>query len=334
MQKTLIIAEIGVNHNGDINNAKKLIFEAAKCGADIVKFQTFKTEELATSSAKKTNYQIQNTKTESFSQTDMLKGLELNYEDHIVLLEECKRHNVEFLSTAFDIESLKMLVNFGIKRIKIPSGEITNLPYLKAISNFNLPIILSTGMADLIEVNQALNVLSNKSFNKSNITVLHCTSEYPAPLKNVNLRAMNTIKNNLKVNVGYSDHTLGTEVALAAVSLGAKIIEKHITLDNNQYGPDHKASLEPKEFAQMVKGIRVVEESLGSDIKKPSKVEIENSLLIRKSIVASKKIKIGDTFSIENLTCKRPYNGISPMNWDRLIGKKSKRDYEKDEPIK
>ena len=197
MQKTLIIAEIGVNHNGDINNAKKLIFEAAKCGADIVKFQTFKTEELATSSAKKTSYQIQNTKTESFSQTDMLKGLELNYEDHIVLLEECKRHNVEFLSTAFDIESLKMLVNFGIKRIKIPSGEITNLPYLKAISNFNLPIILSTGMADLIEVNQALNVLSNKSFNKSNITVLHCTSEYPAPLKNVNLRAMNTIKNNL-----------------------------------------------------------------------------------------------------------------------------------------
>ncbi len=334
MQKTLIIAEIGVNHNGDINNAKKLIFEAAKCGADIVKFQTFKTEELATSSAKKTNYQIQNTKTESFSQTDMLKGLELNYEDHIVLLEECKRQNVEFLSTAFDIESLKMLINFGIKRIKIPSGEITNLPYLKAIGNSNLPIILSTGMSDLIEVKQALNVLSNKSCNKSNITVLHCTSEYPAPLKNVNLRAMNTIKNNLKVNVGYSDHTLGIEVALAAVSLGAKIIEKHITLDNNQYGPDHKASLEPEEFGQMVKGIRVVEESLGSDIKKPSKVEIENSLLVRKSIVASKKIKIGDTFSLENLTCKRPYNGISPMNWDRLIGKKSKRDYEKDEPIK
>ena len=334
MQKTLIIAEIGVNHNGDINNAKRLIFEAARCGADIVKFQTFKTEELATSSAKKTNYQIQNTSNRSFSQKEMLKGLELNHEDHIVLLEECNKHNIEFLSTAFDIESLNMLIKLGIKRIKIPSGEITNLPYLKAISIANLPIILSTGMSDLIEVKQALKILRNESSDKSNITVLHCTSEYPAPFKNVNLRAMNTIKNALKVNVGYSDHTLGIEVALAAVSLGAKIIEKHITLDNDQYGPDHKASLEPKEFAQMVKGIRVVEESLGSDIKKPSKIEIENSLLVRKSIVASKKIKIGDTFSLENLTCKRPYNGISPMNWDRLIGKKSKRDYEKDEPIK
>ena len=334
MKKTLIIAEVGVNHNGDLNNARELISAAANCGADIVKFQTFKTQELVTSSARKTNYQIQNTGKESSNQKDMLIDLELKYEDHINLIEECNKNNIEFLSTAFDIESLKMLINLGIKRVKIPSGEITNLPYLREISQVNLPIILSTGMADLNEINQALKILSRQSSDKSNITVLHCTSEYPAPIKNVNLRAMNTIKKRLKVNVGYSDHTLGIEVALAAVSLGAEIVEKHITLDKKQNGPDHKASLEPKEFSKMVQGIRIIEEALGSNIKKPSKIEFENSLLVRKSIVASKKIKKGEIFSENNLSCKRPFNGKSPMNWDELIGNVSYRDFEKDEPIK
>ena len=334
MKKTLIIAEVGVNHNGNLDNAKRLIYEAAKCGADIVKFQTFKTEELATSLAQKADYQIKNSINESNFQKEMLLALELKYEDHIILLEECKKNNIEFLSTAFDIESLRMLINLGIKRVKIPSGEITNLPYLREISKFNLPIILSTGMADLNETNQALKILSKNRRERNSITVLHCTSEYPAPFKNVNLRAMNNLKNSLKVEVGYSDHTLGTEVAIAAVSMGAIIIEKHITLDKNHPGPDHKSSLEPAEFKKMVRGIRIIEESLGSDIKKPSRNELANSLLVRKSIVASRKIKLGEIFSSDNLTCKRPFNGISPMYWDELIGKKSDKEYEKDECIK
>ena len=317
-----------------MDNAKRLIYEAAKCGADIVKFQTFKTEELATSLAQKADYQIKNSINESKFQKEMLLALELKYEDHIILLEECKKNNIEFLSTAFDIESLRMLINLGIKRVKIPSGEITNLPYLREISKFNLPIILSTGMADLNETNQALKILSKNRRERNSITVLHCTSEYPAPFKNVNLRAMNNLKNSLKVEVGYSDHTLGTEVAIAAVSMGAIIIEKHITLDKNQPGPDHKSSLEPAEFKKMVRGIRIIEESLGSDIKKPSRNELANSLLVRKSIVASRKIKLGEIFSSDNLTCKRPFNGKSPMNWDKLIGNISDRDYEKDDPIK
>ena len=334
MKKTLVIAEAGVNHNGNLDNAKRLIYEAAKCGADIVKFQTYKTEELATSAAKKSDYQIKNTINKSNSQKDILRSLELKYEDHITLLEECKKNNIEFLSTAFDIESLRMLINLGIKRVKVPSGEITNLPYLREISKFNLPIILSTGMANLMETKQALNVLTKNRRERNSITVLHCTSEYPAPFKNVNLKAMRNLKNSLKVDVGYSDHTLGIEVAIGAVSLGACIIEKHITLDKNQPGPDHQSSLEPEDFKKMVSGIRIIEESLGSDIKKPSLNELANSLLVRKSIVASRKIKLGEIFSEYNLTCKRPFNGISPMHWDDLIGKKSNKEYEEDEPIK
>ncbi len=333
MKKTLIIAEVGVNHNGDIDNAKKLIVEASKCGADIVKFQTFKTDNLVTSFAKKTNYQIQNTNNISLSQKEMLNELELSDKDHLVLVDFCKKNNIEFLSTAFDIESLQMLLNIGIKRIKIPSGEITNLPYLRKIGSTNLPIILSTGMADLDEINSALNILTESGRDRDSITVLHCTSEYPASFKEVNLKAMNTIKDSFKVKVGYSDHTLGIEVSIAAVSLGATIIEKHITLNKNQPGPDHKASLEPKEFELMVKGIRIVETSLGLETKNPSKNEIANSLLVRKSIVASRKINVGEIFTKDNLTCKRPYNGISPMKWDEIIGKEAKTQYKKDDPI-
>ena len=333
MKRTLIIAEVGVNHNGDLDNAKKLIYEAVKCGADIVKFQTFKTEKLATPLAQKTAYQIKNTGKESLVQKDMLLKLELSDEDHIDLIKECKRNNIEFLSTAFDNESLRMLIKLGIKRIKIPSGEITNLPYLRLIGLSNLPIILSTGMSNMEEIDQAIKILTENGRDKSSITVLHCTSEYPAPFGSINLKAMNTIRNTFNVHVGYSDHTLGIEVPLAAVSLGAEIIEKHITLNRNQIGPDHKASLEPCEFAKMVKGIRIVEESLGNEIKKPSNKEEANSLLVRKSIVAAINIKLGEKFTKENLTCKRPFNGLSPMNWDKLIGKKADRDYEKDEPI-
>tara|TARA_Y100001978_G_scaffold201066_1_gene218610 strand:+ start:582 stop:1604 length:1023 start_codon:yes stop_codon:yes gene_type:complete len=333
MKKTLIIAEVGVNHNGDIDTAKKLIFEASKCGADIVKFQTFKTDKLVTSFAKKTNYQIQNTNKDSTIQKDMLKALELSKKDHLSLIDCCKENNIEFLSTAFDIESLQMLLNIGINRIKIPSGEITNLPYLREIGLTNLPIILSTGMANLEEINNALNILTESGRDKNSITVLHCTSEYPAPYKNVNLKAMNTIKESCKVNVGYSDHTLGIEVSIAAVSLGASIIEKHITLNKSQSGPDHKASLDPKEFELMVKGIRIIEKSLGIETKKPSENEIANSLLVRKSIVASRKINKGDIFTSDNLTCKRPFNGISPMKWDEIIGKTAEIDYEIDDTI-
>ena len=333
MKKTLIIAEVGVNHNGDLDNAKKLIYEAAKCGADIVKFQTFKSEKLATPLAQKTAYQIENTGKESLAQKDMLLRLELSDEEHIDLIKECKKNNIEFLSTAFDNESLKMLMKLGIKRIKIPSGEITNLPYLRLIGLSNLPIILSTGMSNMEEIDQAIRILTENGRDKSSITVLHCTSEYPAPFGSINLKAINSIRKTFNVHVGYSDHTLGIEVSLAAVSLGAEIIEKHITLNKNQIGPDHKASLEPSEFAKMVKGIRIVEESLGNELKKPSSKEKANSLLVRKSIVAAINIKLGEKFTKENLTCKRPFNGLSPMNWDKLMGKKADRDYEKDEPI-
>ena len=334
MSKVLIIAEVGVNHNGDLYNAKKLISAAANCGVDIVKFQTFKTEKLVTPSAKKASYQIKNTGKKSLTQKDMLKNLELTNEDHKILFDYCNKKNIEFLSTAFDIESLQMLLELGIKRIKIPSGEITNLPYLRKISTVDLPIILSTGMANLDEINDALNILTESGKDRKSITILHCTSEYPAPFEDVNLKAMNKIKKYFNVEVGYSDHTLGIEIALASVSLGAKIIEKHITLDKNQDGPDHKASLEPKEFAMMVKGIRIIERSLGKDSKIPSKKELANSLVVRKSIVAARKIKSGEVFTNDNLTCKRPFNGLSPMKWDSLIGKKATSNYEKDEPIK
>ena len=334
MSKVLIIAEVGVNHNGDLNIAKKLISAASDCGADIVKFQTFKTAKLVTPSAIKANYQIKNTGKKSLTQKDMLKKLELKNEDHKILFEYCKKKNIEFLSTAFDLESLQMLLELSIKRIKIPSGEITNLPYLRKISRVNLPIILSTGMSSLDEIDDALNILTESGKDRKSITILHCTSEYPAPYEEVNLKAMNKIKKYFNVDIGYSDHTLGIEIALASVSLGAKIIEKHITLDKNQNGPDHKASLEPKEFAKMVKGIRIIEKSLGEDIKRPSKKEIANSLLVRKSIVAARKIKSGEVFTNENLTCKRPFNGMSPMKWDSIIGKNATNNYEKDEPIK
>ncbi len=333
MSRALIIAEVGVNHNGDINNAKELIIAASNCGADIVKFQSFKTEKLVTALAQKTKYQIENTNKFSITQKDMLSRLELTDKDHQVLFEFSRKNKIEFLSTAFDIESLQMLLDLGIKRIKIPSGEITNLPYLRKISSINLPIILSTGMSNINEVNDALNILTESGRDKNSITLLHCSSEYPAPYEGVNLKAMNKIKEIFNIEIGYSDHTIGIEIPLAAASLGAKIIEKHITLDKYQNGPDHKASLEPKEFAMMVKGIRVIEKSLGSETKKPSKNEIENSLLVRKSIVAARKIKLGEVFTNDNLTCKRPFNGLSPMKWDEIIGQNSKKNYEKDDPI-
>ena len=332
MNKTIIIAEAGINHNGDINIAKKLIEEASKAGADIVKFQTFKADLIATSKAKKANYQKINTDPK-INQKEMLHKLQLKDEDFFELYDHCKKYNIEFLSTPFDFESLELLLKIGIKRIKVPSGEITNLPFLRIIGSKNLPIILSTGMANLGDIESAINELSKVSCSRDDIIVLHCTSEYPAPLNEANLNAMKTIKGAFNIQIGYSDHTLGIEVSLAAVALGAKVVEKHITLDVNSYGPDHKSSLEPKEFRRMVDGIRKVEKALGNGIKKPTRNEVANSLLVRKSIVASKKINKGDLFSTDNLTCKRPFNGLSPMYWDKIIGRKSEKDYNVDDPI-
>jgi len=332
MKNTLVIAEVGVNHNGDLETAKRLITEASNAGADVVKFQTFKTNSIATPSAEKANYQKLNTKNNS-NQIEMLNKLELRDEEFVELSNHCKKNKIEFLSTAFDPESLDMLISLGIKRIKVPSGEITNFPFLKKIGSKNLPIILSTGMSTLGEIEDALNLLLNSGSLRKNITVLHCTSEYPAPYGAINLRAMNLIKNAFNVKIGYSDHTLGIEVSLAAVALGAKIIEKHITLDKNSYGPDHKASLEPKEFNKLVNGIRIIEKSLGDGIKRPTNNEISTSKLVRKSIVASKKIKKGEKFTEYNLTTKRPFTGISPMLWDQFIGKTSTKEYDVDDLI-
>ena len=333
MNKTIIIAEAGVNHNGNIKLAKKLIDVAAKAKVDFVKFQTFDSSKLVTKKAKRAEYQDANTKNND-NQFEMLKKLELSQESHHHLVEYCKSKKVKFLSTGFDFESVDFLHKIGIRLAKIPSGEITNLPYLRKISNLFPEVILSTGMADIAEVKEAIDVLLRGKLDKCNLTVLHCNTEYPTTMKDVNLKAMLHIKEEFGVKIGYSDHTLGVEVPIAAVALGAKVIEKHFTLDRNMDGPDHKASLEPNELKIMVDSIRNIEEALsGSGIKKPSISESKNKAIVRKSIVAIKQIRKGDVFNEENIGVKRPGTGISPMRWDEIIGQTSIVDFKVDELI-
>ena len=327
-----IIAEAGVNHNGSINLAKKLIDAASSSGADAIKFQTFKAKNLVTKNSEKANYQKVLTD-QNETQYDMLKKCELNKEAHLELIKYSKYKNIKFLSSPFDHESIELLNDVGLEIFKIPSGEITNLPYLKHVGKLNKKIILSTGMSNFDEVKNALAILINSGTKKNNITILHANTEYPTPIEDVNLRAMLTIGKELDVKFGYSDHTSGIEVGIAAVAIGARLIEKHITLDCNMEGPDHKASLEPSQFTEMVKAIRNIEKALGSNIKKPSKSEISNIKIVRKSIVAKTKIKKGDILNENNLTVKRPGKGLSPMKWDEIIGTKATQNYNEDDLI-
>ncbi|MCG6144953.1 N-acetylneuraminate synthase [Leptospira bandrabouensis] len=331
-QKTIIIAEAGVNHNGDLKIAEELIQVAAKAGADFVKFQTFQSNSISSKLAGRAEYQKANMK-EDGSQISMLKKLELNFEMHQHLIQVCKQNKIQFLSTAFDLPSIDLLIQLGIKLWKIPSGEITNYPYLKKIGSLNGEVILSTGMSNLGEIEAALSVLENAGTQRENITVLHCTTEYPAPMNEVNLRAMFAIQNAFGVKVGYSDHTVGIEISLAAVALGANMIEKHFTLDRNLPGPDHKASLEPNELNALVSGIRNIELALGDGVKKPFPSEIRNMTIARKSLIAKENIRKGEIFTEQNVTTKRPGNGISPMRWDEVMGKTAFKDFLEDELI-
>jgi N,N'-diacetyllegionaminate synthase len=325
-----IIAEAGVNHNGSVDLALELIDAAVDSGADAVKFQTFKAENLVTKSAKKANYQIQkNTSTES--QHEMLKKLELDFEDHEKLFKYCNKNNIIFLSTPFDTESIDLLDNLGLELFKIPSGEITNLKHLRHVGSLCKQVVMSTGMATIEEIQEALDVLINSGTPKKNITILHANTMYPTPMEDVNLRAMKTIKDKFGVSVGYSDHTLGIEVDVAAVAMGAVMIEKHFTLDKTMDGPDHKSSISTAELKAMVNAIRNIEKALGSSEKKPTNSEKVNLIAARKSIVASKPIKKGEFFSNDNLTVKRPAEGLSPMKWDKIIGKVADRDYQIDD---
>ena len=333
ISKTLIIAEAGVNHNGDLKTAKELIHQAAIAGADLVKFQTFTVAKLLTLEAPKAAYQ-QDPNALTTSNYEMLESLELSKNDHLELIQECNKHGIEFFSTAFDEASLSFLLELGMSKIKIPSGEITNKPLLEFIAQFDMPVIMSTGMADLNEIQLAIEVLSNNKLTRENITILHCTSQYPASFENINLRAITSMKKKFNLNIGYSDHTLGAEASIAAVSLGATIIEKHITLDSNMPGPDHKASMEPKDFQDMVSAIRNIERGLGNGIKAPTSEELEMRTVARKSLVANKKIEKGEIFTRENLTVKRPGNGVSPMSINEVIGTKAVYSFEENDLIK
>ena len=323
MNKVIIIAEAGVNQNGNIEIAKKLIDVAVDAGVDYVKFQTFKASNIVSSIAKKADYQKGNMKYDTNdSQFSMLKKLELTYSDHLILIEHCKKHNINFLSTAFDLESIDMLVGFGLEQYKIPSGEITNLPYLQKIGKLKKEIIISTGMSTLEEVEDAISVLMENGTERKKITVLHCNTEYPTPMQDVNLRAMLTLKQRLDIKIGYSDHTLGIEVPVAAVALGAQIIEKHFTLDRNMEGPDHLASLEPDELKAMVKAIRNIELALsGNGEKEPSLSEIKNKTIARKSIHLKSSLPAGHIITQQDLEMKRPGDGISPMQINEVIGR-------------
>ena len=325
--KTFIIAEAGVNHNGSLSTAKKLVEKAAWAGADAVKFQTFKAENIICPSAPKAEYQ-RHTTPEKETQFEMIKRLELDREAHIILMEHCRKHRIAFLSSPFDLESIDLLEKLGLDIFKIPSGEITNLPFLEKIGHLGKKLILSTGMSTINEIKAAVKILVNAGTTENLITLLHCNTEYPTPLKDVNLNAMMTIKSVFpETRIGYSDHTKGIEVPIAAVALGAQVIEKHFTLDRALKGPDHNASLEPHELAQMIRGVRKIELVLGNDEKKPSPSELSNRMIARKSIVASRAINKGENFSAENLTVKRPGNGLSPMNWHTVIGKKALRNF-------
>lgn len=329
---TLIIAEAGVNHNGDLQLAKQLVDAAIEAGADVVKFQTFKAAQLATEHAEQAAYQRQ-ALGGADGQLAMLKKLELHADQHLDLIDYCHQGGIEFLSTAFDSRSIELLASFNLKRWKIPSGEITNLPFLRQIGRQGQPVILSTGMSSLGDIEAALMILENAGTLRSQITVLHCTTEYPAPFEEVNLRAMQTISDAFGVSVGYSDHTDGITVPIAAAAMGATVIEKHLTIDRDMPGPDHKASLEPAQFSDMVHSIRIVQKAFGDGIKKATPSEIPNKLIARKSLVASQSIKKGEPFSEFNITSKRPASGISPMHWDAFIGRISSRSYLPDELI-
>lgn len=328
----LIIAEAGVNHNGSLETACRLIDTAVEAGADIVKFQTFTADANISKGAEKAAYQKETTDIYE-SQYEMVKKLELDRDAHVELVDYCEQKGIEFLSSPFDHDSIDLLYELGLKRFKIPSGEITNLPYLRHIGKYGKPIILSTGMATLEEIESALGILEEASTVREKITVLHCNTEYPSPMVDVNLKAMLTIRDKLRVQVGYSDHTLGIEVPIAAVALGATIIEKHFTLDRTLPGPDHRASLEPDELEEMVKEIRNIEQALGDGIKRPSPSEQKNIPIARKSIVAARNIQKGESFTEENLAIKRPGIGISPMRWDKLVGRVAEKDYKVDELI-
>ncbi len=332
MKRTLIIAEAGVNHNGDMALAKQLIESAAEAGADLVKFQTFTANRQVTKTASKAEYQTQTTdKTES--QHEMLRRLELSQEMHEELIVHCGEHGIGFFSTGFDIESIDLLVDLGQDHFKIPSGEITNLPYMRHIGRLGQSVILSTGMATLGDIEAALNVLEQAGTPRAKITVLHCTTEYPTPMAEVNLRAMQSIQHAFGVDVGYSDHTPGIEVATAAVAMGATVIEKHFTMDSNLPGPDHKASLEPEGLAAMIAAIRNIEVALGDGVKRLTESEARNMPVMRKSLLACQSIKSGEIFSADNITAKRPGTGISPMRWDEVIGRTAPRDFAEDELI-
>ena len=333
MKKTLIISEAGVNHNGSITMAKKMIDVAADAGVDYVKFQTFKASNLVTKFATRADYQQQNMEDNDNLQYTMLKQLELLPEQHIELIEYCKVKGVKFFSTAFDFDSVDFLASLHLGLWKIPSGEITNYPYLKKIASFHEPVILSTGMSTLEEIEAAMGVLIGNGLQKEQITVLHCNTEYPTPMCDVNLSAMSEMRRQLAVSIGYSDHTQGIEVPIAAVALGAEVIEKHFTLDRNLPGPDHKASLEPLELKAMVFAIRNIEQAIGGGHKTVSVSENKNKAVARKSIVAATSIRKGETFTEKNLAVKRPGTGINPMCWPEMIGEKAPRDFEEDELI-
>ena len=329
---TLIIAEAGVNHNGSVETAKVMIEAAARSGADAVKFQTFSADSLLLRDAEKAAYQ-KNEAGAAETQYEMLKELELNRAAHLELMSCCGTNSIEFLSSSFDKESTRVLNELGVSRFKIPSGEITNLPYLRHVGSYGKPIILSTGMATMSEVGDALDVLEDSGTTKSQITVLHCSSAYPTPVEDVNLRAMLAMRDKFGVAVGYSDHTLGFLVSVAAVALGATVVEKHFTLDREMRGPDHRTSSDPEQLKALVDGIRQVEEAMGDGWKRPRSSEIENMPMARKSIVTKKAIRKGERFSEDNLAARRPGTGVSPMEWDRVTGAVAGRDYDRNELI-
>lgn len=330
MKHVYIIAEAGVNHNGSLENAKKLVLAAKNAGVDAVKFQTFNTDNLVTKNAVKADYQVNNTGNND-SQYEMLKKLELSQQDYRELKQLCDELDIEFMSTPFDIESIDLLEQLNVNRFKLPSGEITNYPYLVRLAKTRKPVIMSSGMATVEDIESAVEVLTKNGLE--DLSLLHCTTEYPAPFEEVNLKAMEYLKNKFGLKIGYSDHTKGVEVPIAAVAMGAEIIEKHFTLDKNMEGPDHKASLEPDELLIMVKAIRNIELAIGDGVKRPSKSEVKNKAIARKSIVAQKRILKGETFTENNLTTKRPGTGISPMLWNEVIGQVAKKTFEVDELI-
>ena len=334
MKHVTIIAEAGVNHNGSIELAKKLVEKAKEAGVDYIKFQTFKASKLVTKAAKQAEYQQKNIGKEGDSQYQMLKKLELSPEEHDILIDYCHQLGIKFFSTAFDFDSIDYLHSLNLGLWKIPSGEVTNYPFLKRIAAYNEPTILSTGMCDMENVRAAVEALYKNGLTKENLILLHCNTEYPTPFEDVNLKAMDALRKEFGVEGGYSDHTKGIEVPIAAVALGATVIEKHFTLDRNLEGPDHKASLEPDELKSMVSAIRNIEKAVGGDgTKHVSESEKKNIAIARKSIVAACDIKAGEVFTEQNLTVKRPGNGISPMRWEEFIGLKAKRDFREDELI-